>query len=193
MIKQRTHLVLAAVFGMTLLLLGLAWALSPRIYASSIESALQTGDFATLAKRLDASGLASTATSIQELIPTGSRVGNGQVLDEQFRKNINASIQETIGSDSAFVEKMANLLTGRGMVTQKLISQLPRDIVSRRTPDFGGESGPTYDTYYFKVAFRETGEQVSLTLERKGWFTWRAARLAISGGTVLWPVRLSKS
>lgn len=189
MTRARLSLVFGSTFAGLALILVVAYWISPWIYASSIESAARASDLAVLARRIDAVGLVASATDTQQLVPAGYRISASETVDEPLRRRINDSIRDTVGSDPAFIQKLANLLMGRGMATQDLLDVVPKHLVSRRTPEFSSESGPTLDTYAIHVAFRETGEQVTLVLQRKGWFTWRAARLVSSSGTVTWPLK----
>jgi hypothetical protein len=173
----------------TLLFLFIAvWYLSPRIYASSLISAAQARDLGTIVKRVDVARVtASSSDELTEKLSDTFRLQNGALITNALRTVINESLKVIAGDDSIFADKFANLVNGRGFVSNTALAAIPREIAARRTPAMDGDYGDTFDTYIQRVAFKETGEALALMMERDGWFKWRVVSVKMNSPSALLP------
>ena len=58
-----------------------------------------------------------------------------------------------LGDGPEVSEMLANLLIGKGFVTNSVIAITPREWQANRSPQFGYDRGATSDTYLIKTTF----------------------------------------
>lgn len=179
----------AASAGGVALLWALAWYFSPHIYASSVLTAATTADLGTLVKRIDAERIRNAASEdLGEAAVAALKLPESRGLTAAVRAAIGQAMKVlTQSDDPALTEKLANLIKGKGFVTNAAFTMMPRELLGKRTSQRTGAYGDTFDVYYERVNFRETGEEMALTFERRGTLTWRMVGVRTNGASVLLP------
>ena len=186
---ERLNGALAIVAGLVLIVLASAWWLSGRWAAGAITSAVTGRNLGGLVNRLDASRIkANAAEDWAELVPKNYKPA-GVDLSDDVRSALIAGIRTVNMDPPTLADMLGHLIAGHGLAATALLSKIPKGLVPNRTPSYSYVAGPSSDVYFMKSSFEETGEQVILTLERRGWFTWRVVRVQANSGSVLWPVR----
>lgn len=180
--------------GFLALLWGVAWFVSPRLYASSVVTAATTNDLGTLVRWLDVERLRGAAVEdLSDVALSTFKLPDGKGIPEALRFALTQAVKAVHpGDDPALAEKVANLITGKGFVSRAVFALVPREALAKRTAESAGEFGDTYDIFFHRIRFKETGEELSLMLERRGVFSWRLVAIKTNGGSVLTPLRIPK-
>ena len=185
---------MTAVCAVLALLWGIAWFVSPRFYASSIATAATTNNLGTLVKWLDVERLRSSAVEdLADVALSSFKLPDGKGISEALRIALTQAVKAVHpGDDPALTEKVANLIAGKGFVSRTVFAMVPREALAKRTAESAGEFGDTYDIFFHRIRFRESGEELSLMLERRGVFSWRLVAIKTNGGSVLTPLGMTK-
>ncbi len=193
--NNRASTIVAGICGVAVVLWGLAWYFSPRIFASSVATAAATGDLGTLVKRMDVERIrVAAADDLTDVALTSFKLPDGKTLSDALRSAITLGVKALNGNDDpALVDKVASLIVGKGFVGRSVHSLIPKEALARRTGEWSGEYGDTHDIFFHRVRFLETGEELSLMFERREVFTWRLVAIKTNGGSVLLPIRTPKA
>ena len=191
---SKASLWVAVFCGVLALLWSVAWFVSPRFYASSIATAATTNDLGTLVKRLDVERLRSAAVEdLTDVALSTFELPDGKGISEALRVALTQAVKAVHpGDDHAVTEKVANLITGKGFISRTTFALVPREALAKRTAESAGEFGDTYDVFFHRIRFKETGEELALMLERRAVFSWRLVAIKTNGGSVLTPLRMPK-
>lgn len=193
--SPKTNMFLAGIGAVLVLLWGLTWYFSPRVYASSVATAATTSDLGTLVKRMDIERIrASAAEDLTDVALNNFKLPDGKGIPEALRFAITQGVKAlNANDDPALAEKVANLINGKGFISRTVYSLIPKEALAKRTGEGSGEYGDTHDVFLHRVRFRETGEELSLMFERQGVLAWRLVAIKTNGGSVLVPLRLPKT
>lgn len=191
--SARLSAVLATLAGFVFVSLAAAWWFSGRWAASTVASAVESRNLGALVNRLDASRVkASAAEDWAELVPANFKQAGADPVADDVRKEIIVGIRNVNVDAATLTDMLGHLLAGHGLVTSSTLVKLPKLLVANRTPSYSYTAGSSSDVYIMKASFAETGEQVIVTLERRGWFTWRVVRVQANSGSTLWPIRVQR-
>lgn len=193
--NPKTSLYVACVSALLVLLWGLTWYFSPRVYASSVATAATTNDLGTLVKRMDVERIrTSAADDLTEVALNTFKLPDGKGIPEALRFAIGQGVKAlNANDDPALAEKVANLINGKGFVSRTVYSLVPKEVLAKRTGEGSGEYGDTHDVFFHRVRFRETGEELSLMFERQGVLAWRLVAIKTNGGSILIPLKSPKN
>jgi hypothetical protein len=168
------------------------WYVSPWLYASSVTAAAQARDLSVFSRRIDVGRIiASSSDELSDSLSSGARLHDGTTASPALRSLIGGAMRIVVGDDALFADKFANLLTGRGFVSMDALSQVPKQLIARRTPVTSSEYGDTMDIFVQQVSFKETGEAVAVVYERSNWYTWRVVSTKLSSPSALLPIKLA--
>ena len=187
--SARLNAVLAALAGLMFVLLAAAWLFSGRWAAGAVASAVEGRNLGSLVNRLDGPRIkASAAEDWADLVPKNFKVPGVDAMAEDVRNVLIFGIRNVNVDTPTLADMLIQLLAGHGLVTSSTLAKLPKMLVANRTPSYSYAAGSSSDACTMKASFAETGEQVIVTLERRGWFTWRVVRVQANSGSALWPV-----
>ena len=187
--SARLNAVLAALAGLMFVLLAAAWLFSGRWAAGAVASAVEGRNLGSLVNRLDGPRIkASAAEDWADLVPKNFKVPGVDAMAEDVRNVLIFGIRNVNVDTPTLADMLIQLLAGHGLVTSSTLAKLPKMLVANRTPSYSYAAGSSSDVCTMKASFAETGEQVIVTLERRGWFTWRVVRVQANSGSALWPV-----
>ena len=187
--SARLNAVLAALAGLMFVLLAASWLFSGRWAAGAVASAVEGRNLGSLVSRLDGPRIkASAAEDWADLVPKNFKVAGVDAMAEDVRNVLIFGIRNVNVDTPTLADMLIQLLAGHGLVTSSTLAKLPKMLVANRTPSYSYAAGSSSDVYLMKASFAETGEQVIVTLERRGWFTWRVVRVQANSGSALWPV-----
>lgn len=192
--NNRASTIIAGICGVAVVLWGLAWYFSPRIFAASVTTAATTGDLGTLVKRMDVERIrTSAADDLADVALAIFKLPDGKPLPDALRSVIALSVKAlNANDDPALADKVANLINGKGFVSRSVYSLIPKEALAKRTGESSGEYGDTHDVFFHRLRFRETGEELSLMFERRAVLAWRLVAIKTNGGSVLVPIRAPK-
>ena len=191
--SARLNAVLATLAGLVFVLLAVAWLFSGRWAAGAVASAVEGRNLGSLVSRLDGPRIkASAAEDWADLVPKNFKVPGVDAMAEDVRNVLIFGIRNVNVDTPTLADMLIQLLAGHGLVTSSTLAKLPKMLVANRTPSYSYAAGSSSDVYLMKASFAETGEQVIVTLERRGWFTWRVVRVQANSGSALWPVRVQR-
>ena len=187
--SARLNAVLAALAGLMFVLLATAWLFSGRWAVGAVASAVEGRNLGSLVNRLDGPRIkASAAEDWADLVPKNFKVAGVDAMAEDVRNVLIFGIRNVNVDTPTLADMLIQLLAGHGLVTSSTLAKLPKMLVANRTPSYSYAAGSSSDVCTMKASFAETGEQVIVTLERRGWFTWRVVRVQANSGSALWPV-----
>ena len=187
--SARLNAVLAALAGLMFVLLAASWLFSGRWAAGAVASAVEGRNLGSLVSRLDGPRIkASAAEDWADLVPKNFKVAGVDAMAEDVRNVLIFGIRNVNVDTPTLADMLIQLLAGHGLVTSSTLAKLPKMLVANRTPSYSYAAGSSSDVCTMKASFAETGEQVIVTLERRGWFTWRVVRVQANSGSALWPV-----
>lgn len=167
-----------------------AWALSGRLAASLWIDAVQSRNLPQLIHLGHWPRLKEAAADdLSAMVPPNARLPGGKALPVELRELVNLAIRATADDPPRQADLTLNLLRGRGFVTSEAIRRVPPEWLARRAAQHEARCGT--DLCTVKTVFEGSGESVTTTLERRGWFTWRAVRVEPNAASVLWPVRVN--
>ena len=185
--------VLATITGLLFVVLVMTWWLSGRWAAGAVASAVESRNLGALVNRLDSSRVkASAAEDWADLVPKNFKLPGADAVAEDVRNDLIIGIRNVNVDTATLADMLGHLLVGHGLVTSPMLAKLPKLLVANRTPSYSYTAGSSSDVYLLKATFAETGEQVIVTLERRGWFTWRVVRVQANSGSTLWPIRVQR-
>lgn len=191
--SARLNAVVATLAGLVFVLLAVAWLFSGRWAAGAVASAVEGRNLGALVNRLDVSRIkASAAEDWADLVPKNFKLPGVDAVAEDVRNALIVGIRNVNVDTPTLADMLGHLLAGHGLVTSPTLAKLPKMLVANRTPSYSYAAGSSSDVYLMKASFAETGEQVIVTLERRGWFTWRVVRVQANSGSALWPVRVQR-
>lgn len=193
MVKLYAAIFGAVVTGILLLFLLVGWPVSGWLAASSLMTAVHARNMTAVVHRMDAQRLRATAADDWPmLVPANLKLPGLGSVGEELRTAINLGLRNVEAETPAMAEMLVNLLEGRGLVSGRVASMVPVNWQPKRTPTFAYSFWNSSDAYLLNVNFTETGEQITVTLERRGWFTWRIVRVQPNGTSILWPFKIPR-
>ena len=185
--------VLATITGLVFVVLVMTWWLSGRWAAGAVASAVESRNLGALVSRLDESRVkASAVEDWAELVPANFKQAGADTVADDVRREIVVGIRNVNVDAATLTDMLSHLLAGHGLVTSPARAKLRKLLVANRTPSYSYVAGSSSDVYLLKASFAETGEQVIVTLERRGWFTWRIVRVQANSGSTLWPISVQR-
>ena len=191
--SRRLSWTLFAVFFAIAAGLALSWMMSAQWAATQLVSAVQGRNLAVLIRRVDIACVRSSAADDwSEFVPTNLKLPGLGNVSEELRTLVNAGLRNLNVDEPTLADMLSHLLSGQGLVSATSYAKVPTLLAAKRTPVYSYAQGPTSDIYLLKASFVESGEQLTVTFERSGWFTWRAVRMQPNSGSLLWPFRLPR-
>lgn len=191
--SPRLNSMLATLAGLVFVALAVAWWFSGRWAAGAVTSAVERRDLGALVNRLDASRVKeSAAEDWAELVPKNFKLPGVDAVADDVRSALIVGIRNVNVDTPTLADMLGHLLAGQGLVTSPTLTKLPKVLTANRTPSYSYAAGNSSDVYFMKASFAETGEQVIVTLERRGWFTWRVVRVQANSGSTLWPIKVQR-
>ena len=164
--------------------------ISPQIYSSSLSTAAIAGDYTTLLKRMDIDRVRESLSSeVAGDFAAELRNMGGINLPKPAVELLNISVKKFMLDSSNSPQKIANLLGGKGLITQEVLESIPSSLRVRRSePEISGKYVNT-DLYLSTYSYSPSKEEAVVIMERSGWFTWHAVGIKLSSNSLLWPIR----
>ena len=167
--------------------------LSGRLAAASFISALKNRNMVEVVHWVDAPRLrAAAAEDWSAMVPSSFKLPGLGSLSDTLRVAINLGLRNVEVDDPTLADMLGHLMAGHGLVTTSVRAMVPASVVAARTPTFKYSSLQADDNCLLTVQFSETGEQITATFERRGFFTWRIVRVQANSPSAFWPFRMPR-